>query len=97
MNVAVGKRPFLGVQFKQDSKVTDGVELEAVVSGCSAEASGIKAKDVILEFDGRPTPTFEELRAAILRRSTGDHVTVKIRRGEKVLVIDCELGTSPGR
>ena len=95
-NVAEPRRPFLGVQFKPDSTITDGVELEAVEPGSSAETAGIKAKDVILEFDGKPTRTFEELRAAIRRKNTGDRVTVKLRRGEKVLNIECELGWRPG-
>jgi serine protease Do len=95
-SVAEARRPFLGIEFNQKSVVTDGVELASVQAGGAAEKSGIKAGDVILEFDGKRTEYFEKLKDAILARSPGDRVKVKVRRGEQDLEFDCELGWAPG-
>ncbi len=95
-SVAEARRPFLGIEFNQKSTVTDGVELATVQPGGAAEKSGIKAGDVILEFDGKRTEYFEKLKDAILSKSPGDRVKVRIRRGEQDLEVDCELGWAPG-
>jgi len=94
--VVEARRPFLGIEFNQKTTVTDGVELASVQPGGSAERAGIKTGDVILMFDGRRTEYFEQLREAILARSPGDKVKVKVRRKDQEMEFDCELGWAPG-
>lgn len=93
-NVAESRRPFLGIESKVDS-VVEGVELEKVQPGGAAEKAGLKAGDVVVEFDGKAVKTFDELRTAILRKSAGDRVKVKAKRGEEVMDFDCVLGWRP--
>lgn len=90
-NEAEARRPFLGIQYDQKS-TKEGVELESVQAGTAAEKAGLKARDVIIEFDGRKVTQFDDLREAILRKSAGDHVKVKVLRGEDELEFDCTLG-----
>ncbi|HEX7899425.1 MAG TPA: trypsin-like peptidase domain-containing protein [Planctomycetota bacterium] len=90
-SVAESRRPLLGIVFNQKS-VKKGVELESVQPGGAAEKAGIKAGDVIVEFDGTAITYFDELRATIMRKAPGERVKVKVLRGEEALEFDCELG-----
>lgn len=94
-NEAEVRRPFLGIQYDQKS-TKEGVELESVQAGGAAEKAGIKAKDVIVEFDGKIIKAFDDLRESILRKSPGDKVKVKVLRGEDEIEFDCTLGWAPG-
>ncbi len=90
-NVAESRRPMLGIVFDQKSE-KKGVELESVQAGGAAEKAGIKPRDVVVEFDGKPITYFDELRAAILAKAPGDAVKVKVLRGEETLEFQCVLG-----
>jgi len=94
-NEAEARRPFLGIQYDQKS-TREGVELESVQAGTAAEKAGLKARDVIVEFDGRKVTLFDDLREAILRKSPGDKVKVKVLRGEDEMEFEVTLGWAPG-
>lgn len=94
-NEAEARRPFLGIQWAQKS-TREGVELESVQAGTAAEKAGIKAGDVIVEFDGRKVTLFDDLREAILRKTPGDKVKVKVLRGEDEMELEVTLGWAPG-
>ena len=93
--VAESRRPFLGIEADQKSTLASGVALAAVRAGGAAERAGIKGGDVIIEMDGQKITYFDELRAAILRKVPGDHIRVKVKREDKELEFDCELGWAP--
>ena len=93
--VAESRRPFLGIEADQKSTLAAGVALAAVRAGGAAERAGIKGGDVIIEIDGQKITYFDELRAAILRKAPGDHIKVKVKREDKELEFDCELGWAP--
>lgn len=90
-SVAESRRPLLGIGFKTDSKLK-GVELDSVAAGGAAEKAGIKAGDVIVEFDGKEIQYFEELKGAISRHAPGDKVSVKVLREGAPMEFECELG-----
>ncbi len=94
--VAEARRPFLGVQANNESTVP-GVELASVSPGAAAEKAGLKAGDIIMEFDGKKILNFDELRAAIGRKSPGDKVRIKYSRGEAEVEVECELGSDRAR
>jgi S1-C subfamily serine protease len=77
--------PFLGVQWNQNVDEPDGVPIESVVPGGSAEAGGLKPGDVILEFGGTRVKSFDDLREIINKKSVGDKVKIRFRRGEDEL------------
>lgn len=93
--VAESRRPFLGIEADQKAAVATGVLLAAVRPGGAAERAGIKGGDVIIELDAQKITYFDELRAAILRKAPGDHIKVKVKREDKELEFDCELGWAP--
>ncbi|MGO9568218.1 MAG: PDZ domain-containing protein, partial [Desulfomonilaceae bacterium] len=51
--------------------------------------------DVILGVDGTPTPTFDDLQNAIVRKNIGDHVQLKVLRGKQELPVDLVLTEDP--
>lgn len=90
-------QPFLGVQGSlEEDEDADGVVIQNVLPGGSAEAAGIQQGDVILEFDGARVKTFGELRVVIGRKAIGDEVKVRLRRGDKEEELTLKLGERPG-
>lgn len=85
------KRPLLGIIWDQKSS-REGVQIESITPGHAAEKAGIKPKDVIIEFDGRKTATFDDLKEAIQKKSPGDKVKVTVVRGEETIEFECTLG-----
>jgi len=85
------KRVLLGIVWNQQSS-KEGIEIESVTPGHAAEKAGIKPKDVIVEFDGRKTTTFDALRESIMKKTPGDQVKVKVLRGDEELEFECTLG-----
>lgn len=62
-----------------------GVNVNKVVKGGAAEAAGIEAGDVILDVDGRPVKSSNELQSEIVLRRAGDKVNLKIwRDGQEI-------------
>jgi S1-C subfamily serine protease len=94
--VEEARRPFLGIEPNARSAVTDGVELAGVQAGSAAERAGLRPGDVVIEFDGKRTQFFEQLKEAILARAPGDRVKVRVRRRGEELEMECELGWAPG-
>ena len=74
-------QPFLGLF---GYGMADNATVGAVVEDSPAEKAGMKAMDVVLSFDGAPTPTFQDLIAAVGKKKPGDRVKLEIERnGEK--------------
>ncbi|TBH20049.1 S1C family serine protease [Thermus thermamylovorans] len=80
-----------------------GVAVGEVVPGGAAHRAGLRGfeaggvPDVILEVDGTPVNTFEELLAEVRRRQVGDRVLLTVRRGAEVFRVGVELAPFPGR
>jgi len=83
------ERPYLGVRYvmlpEEDAKREDLVEgalVESVVSDSPADDAGIKADDIITAIDGKKPDgdDTQSLAEAIVRRTIGDRITVKIWR-----------------
>lgn len=89
-------QPFLGVIWDQDAEEGEGVPIQNIIPGGSADQGGIRAGDIILEFDGVAMDTFDDLRQQISKKAVGDEVMVRIRRGEKELELTLKLGERPG-
>ena len=90
-SVAEARKPFLGVRPLQES-TKKGVELAEVIAGSGAEKAGLRTGDVIVNFDGHAITNFDELSAAIKRKSPGDKVKVTVKREDEKMEFECELG-----
>lgn len=64
---------------------------EPIVPGGPADQAGLQPGDIILEFEGRPMTTPDELVVAIRAMNVGDEVTLKVRRGSATLNVTMVL------
>ena len=93
-------RGWLGVQIQPlTPELRESLKLDAaggalvagVVKGDPADKAGLKAGDVILEFDGRPVRSDRELVAVVGNALVGKKVTLKVVRDGKSLSIDVKV------
>jgi S1-C subfamily serine protease len=76
--IVLGLRAFLGVVGKppKSGTASDGVDITRIVLGDPAAAGGVEPGDVIVDFDGKPTPTVSVLLRLVLALRPGDVATV---------------------
>ena len=89
-------RGWLGVWLEQERERTTavGVRVTKVSKGSPADKSGIKHRDVIVEFKGKPVRTFLELKKRVASSPPDTRVTVKIYRDGQFLLREVVLGHS---
>ncbi len=87
-----GEQAFLGIAVRQTDQ---GVMVSQVFPGSPAEAMGIRAGDFIVALGDEPIEEVERLLDIINNRSPGDVMTLTIRRGDEVFVLDVVLVESP--
>lgn len=104
----VPTRPLLGVAVVDVDELSEGTRDElaigvdagalvtSVTPGEGAEAAGIEAGDVIVEFQGEIVGTAGELVARVRQMGTGDDVTVSYRRGDDEFEATVRLGSLLG-
>jgi putative serine protease PepD len=78
-----------GVGAKVMAEPVDG--RPPVTKGGPADRAGVRAGDIIIEFEGRKVGNGEDLVVAIRARSVGDTVSMKVRRGDRVLDVRMTL------
>lgn len=71
---------------------TGGVEVVNVLDGTPAMAAGLEPGDVLLSIDGNAVTGRDEAVAAIRARSSGARLLLALRRGEKELQLEAQLG-----
>ncbi|WP_052155144.1 S1C family serine protease [Thermus sp. 2.9] len=80
-----------------------GVLVGEVVPGGAAHRVGLKGlesggvPDVILEVDGTPVNSFEDLLREVRKREVGEKVRLTVRRGSEVFQVEAVLAPFPGR
>ena len=62
----------------------DGFRLSDVMKGSPAEQAGLRAGDVIVEFDGKPISNLYDFTYVLRTKKPGDTVKLKYRRGSEV-------------
>lgn len=62
----------------------DGFRLSDVMKGSPAEEAGLRAGDVIVEFDGKPISNLYDFTYVLRTKRPGDTVKLKYRRGSEV-------------
>jgi putative serine protease PepD len=96
------QHPVIGVVLDREF-TGDGVRILAKPSNDSgppvdpdgpAGKAGIKAGDVIIEFDGRRVTDPDDLVVAIRAKSVGDDVSMKVRRGSETISVTLTLSGS---
>ena len=95
------KRGWLGVRIQEVTKEIADVEklkkpegalVASVGKGSPAEKAGIKAGDIILEFDGKKINTMKKLPNVVASTEVGKSVELKIWRNKKLISKRLTLG-----
>ena len=95
------KRGWLGVRIQEVTKEIADVEklkkpagalVASVGQGSPAEKAGIKAGDIILEFDGKKISTMKKLPNVVASTEVGKSVELKIWRNKKLISKRLTLG-----
>ena len=95
------KRGWLGVRIQQVTKEiaeleklekAEGALVASVSQNSPADQAGIKAGDIILEFDGKKIETMRNLPKLVAQTEVGKRVTVKIWRNQKFISKKVLLG-----
>ncbi|MDC3033907.1 Do family serine endopeptidase [Candidatus Pelagibacter sp.] len=95
------KRGWLGVRIQDVTKEIADVEkldkprgalVASVAENSPSEKAGIKAGDIILEFNGERINQMKELPAIVARTQVGKNVEVKIWRDKKEIIKNVLLG-----
>ena len=95
------KRGWLGVRIQDVTKEIAEVEkldkprgalVASVAENSPSEKAGIKAGDIILEFNGKKINQMKELPAIVARTQVGKNVDVKIWRDKKEIIKNVLLG-----
>ncbi len=95
------KRGWLGVRIQDVTKEIADVEkldkprgalVASVAENSPSEKAGIKAGDIILEFNGKKISQMKELPAIVARTEVGKNVEVKIWRDKKEIIKNVLLG-----
>lgn len=77
-------------------KPGEGVLITNVLEGGAAEASSIKAGDVITKFNGTVVKSAPELQEQVSKYKPGDKITLTIKRNDKETNIDIVLKAKLG-
>ena len=94
------QRPLLGINIQDlDSEyadslginITQGVVVERLVDGGSAQYAGLQAKDVITKVNDRSVNSVPELQEIIGRSKVGDTVTLTVNRKGQTKQIEVKL------
>ena len=96
------ERPALGITgievTANQSAIYDlpiGIYIQTVMIGGSADLAGIKAGDILIQFDGTTITTMTQLKELIAQKRVGDLVEVKVMRNGEVKLFKLELKLMP--
>ncbi len=98
VNIGEVRHALLGIQgdtawaTEDEAEYPVGVGVVDLVEGSAYEAAGGQVNDVIVELNGTPVRTIEELLAQLRRHRAGDQVQVRILRADSELVLTVTLG-----
>ncbi len=96
VGIAGGARP-LPPQARRQARSTSAIEVAEVVPASPADAAGLRPEDLILEIDGHPMATVEDLQRLMVAERIGTEVGVRVLRAGRrmdVRLVPAELDLS---
>ena len=87
-----GRDVYLGSIPDMSAAETPGVRLTGVRADSPAERAGLKAGDVIVEFDGKPVKDLYQYTDALQARKPGDTVPIVVLREGSRITLTATLG-----
>ena len=91
-----GREVYLGSIPDMSTSETPGVRLTGVRADSPAERAGLKAGDVIVEFDGKPVKDLYQYTDALQARKPGDTVSIVVVREGSRITLTATLGRRSG-
>jgi S1-C subfamily serine protease len=76
---------------------SEALLIAAVTSGSPAAAGGVLVGDVLLDFDGTPTETPEDLLDLLMGDRVGRQVTLRLLRGNSMSEVKVSVGERPAQ
>jgi S1-C subfamily serine protease len=67
------------------AEIPNGVRFADIREGTPAAQAGLKAGDILVEFDGKPIANLYDFTYALRSKKPGDRVTVKVLRGTETV------------
>ena len=86
----VSLRVVLGVM-PDYSYSEEGLKIESVRVGGSAEKAGIEDGDVIIKMDGKGIMSIEDYMSVLQELKPGDEVKISVKRGEEELELTAKM------
>jgi hypothetical protein len=77
---------------RQSKAAIAGVPVAAMIADSPAALAGIKCGDILVQFDDQPLNNCLDLAGALTQAHPGDNLQLKVRRGERALMLDVKLG-----
>lgn len=71
--------------------VPRGAKFAGITEGSPAAKAGLKAGDILIEFDGKPIQNLYDFTYALRARKPGDQVKVKVLRGSETVEAEVAL------
>jgi regulator of sigma E protease len=84
MNLLLAWLIFWGSNFFQGKQITKTTTIGNVVPNSAADSAGFKAGDEILEVNGKPVNSWEELNTEIFINTLGNDLNLKVNRSGQV-------------
>lgn len=98
------EHPFLGIvgttvdaalAREENLKVEEGAFVSEVARGSGAEKGGVESGDVVVELDGQPIRSMDDLILQVRRKQVGDTVRVTVDRNGADVKLQFEVGDKP--
>src|SRR5215475_3303372 len=90
-------RGYLGVSVQDQQTDGGGAVVAEMTNGSPASAAGLRGGDVIVEFDGKPVRSSQQLTEIIASTPVGRAVKLKYVRNGQEQTASVTLGVRPGR
>lgn len=98
MGVGHGSRASLGVvpDYSEGEDAAGGVKITGTVSGSAAEKAGLKANDVIVQFNDKKIDNLMDLTNALAAGKPGQKVKLKVLRDKNPVELEATLTERKG-
>lgn len=92
-SAVAGQAPWLGLEM--GISPSGAVVVSSVASGGPAAAAGLKAGDVIIQFDSRPVVTPIDVTEGVDALLPGDQVELQVQRGSATYLVQATVRPRP--
>ncbi len=98
------KRGYMGVALQDiseeeaasiDLNTSEGALVVHVEPGSPADKSGVKPRDLVIEFNGKKIRTSNDLTKEVLKISLGEKANVKLNRRGKIVTVNVTISDRP--